>query len=178
MVLLLMGSGCSLSTKAPAAPRPSTGVEDPWGQRTEPASGEVREALLALQRVHFGYNKWNVLPDARTALEAAAKGLREHPDVQIYIDGHADQRGTPEHNLWLGEQRAQAVAHYLAQLGISADRLHTTSFGKREPAAVGSDAAAYAANRRVEFRLVQGDVQLVVEKGVLYDDFERPLSLR
>ena len=178
VLLPLLGLGCSSNRTAPSAPRPLARIEDPWAQRTQPATGEVREALLALRRVHFGYNKWTVLGDARAALEEAARGLREHPGVQIYIDGHADQRGTAEHNLWLGEQRAQAVASYLTQLGLSPDRLHTTSFGKREPIAMGSDTAANAANRRVEFRLVQGDVQLVIEEGVLYDDFERPLSLR
>ena len=74
-------------------------------------------------------------------------------ELQVLIEGHCDERGTDEYNLALGERRALAVRRYLVALGISADRLHTISYGEEKPAVLGSDEAAWSKNRRAEFKV-------------------------
>ena len=75
-------------------------------------------------------------------------GLKQYSDVSVIIEGHCDERGTREYNLALGEKRAQSVKNYLINLGISADRVSTISYGKERPAVVGSNDGAWAQNRR------------------------------
>lgn len=150
----------AITYEAPPAPPP----------REEPLEGELKEAALTLTRVHFAYNSAEVAPAARTALVDAAGPLVRNPDVHLYIDGHADVRGSEEYNRELGERRAQAVADVLASLGVARDRLHIESFGKDQLLVSGDSTYANAQNRRVDFRLMRGDVNLVLEEGVLLDD--------
>ena len=74
--------------------------------------------------------------------------LKQNSNVSVTIEGHCDERSTKEHNLALGEKRAQAVKNYLIGLGISPDRVSTVSYGKERPAVVGSNDGAWAQNRR------------------------------
>ena len=78
--------------------------------------------------------------------------MKQYPQIKLIVEGNCDQRGTAEYNLALGERRAQASAQYLANLGIGADRLSTVSYGKERPLDPGTSQAAYAKNRRDEFR--------------------------
>ena len=144
--------------------------DQPSTKDTEAAQGDLREAMLVLRRVHFAYDSATLQPAARDALAKAAEPLKNHPDVQLYIDGHADERGTPAYNVVLGQRRARAVIDALTRLGIAGDRLHLNSYGKAQPLSNGHGMMANATNRRVDFRLFRGDVRLVLEEGVLFDD--------
>jgi peptidoglycan-associated lipoprotein len=139
-------------------------------QRVETAQGDMRDVLIALRRVHFGFDSSQLSEGSRAALAEAARKLTTRPDVHLYVDGHADERGTGEYNIALGERRARAVAEYLTRMGVSADNLHVVSFGEEQPMAAGSDDLAHAKNRRVDFRLMRGDVRLVIEDGTPLDD--------
>jgi peptidoglycan-associated lipoprotein len=139
-------------------------------RKEEKATGDLREALLQLRRVHFARDTDELLPESKTAIQEASSRLRGHKDVHVYIDGHTDVRGTTEYNLGLGERRAKSVADYLERLGIAKERLHVVTFGEERPWVKGSDDAANSKNRRAEFRLMRGDVRLVLEVGVQYDD--------
>jgi peptidoglycan-associated lipoprotein len=130
----------------------------------------MREILLNLMRVHFALDSEELPPPARDALDGAAAKLREHPEVALFIEGHADQRGAPEYNLALGQRRGATVANYLIRSGVSNDRLSVVSYGEERPLAEGDDQTSLARNRRVEFRLMRGDVQLVLEEGALVND--------
>jgi peptidoglycan-associated lipoprotein len=99
-------------------------------------------------RVFFGYDKYDLSPEARTTIEKQAQWLKTYPHINVSIEGHCDERGTREYNLALGEKRATAVRNYLVALGIEASRLQTISYGKERPAVTGSDEAAWAQNRR------------------------------
>src|SRR5690606_19761845 len=125
---------------------------------------------VVLRRVHFAYDSANLLPAAREALRTAAGPLQRHSEVHLYIDGHADQRGTDGYNRKLGERRATAVADALAELGVARDRLVVTSLGQDAPLVGGRGVLALATNRRVDFRLMRGEVNLVLEEGALFDD--------
>jgi len=173
VALLIVGcGGKSKNTESPAKSGPAGSAlpAAPKVAKTEVATGALREALLHLRRVHFAYDSDSLLPESRKALQLAVEGLVAHPEVQIYIDGHTDDRGTTEYNLALGERRAKAVEKYMTRLGVEADRLSVVTFGKERPMVAGTDPAAQAKNRRAEFRLMRGDIRLVVEEGVEYDD--------
>lgn len=145
-------------------------------EKTAPAEGELREVLIILRRVHFPFDSDELTEDARAALAEAGPKLARHPDVRLYVDGHADQRGTEEYNVALGERRARVVADYLTRMGVGNEQLHVVSFGEGRPLVDQESDEAMAKNRRVDFRLMRGDVRLVVEEGPLVDDRGQPLE--
>lgn len=99
-------------------------------------------------RVFFGYDQYDISSEARSTLDRQAQWLNQYPNTNITIEGHSDERGTREYNLALGERRASAVKNYLISAGVSAARINTISYGKEQPAVVGSDATSWAQNRR------------------------------
>lgn len=117
-----------------------------------PLSAEEKEAFVS---IHFDFDKSDIRADARPILEKIATYLKEHPKVRIAIEGNCDEWGTEEYNMALGERRALATRRYLVSLGISAGRLNTVSFGEENPADLGHDEAAWQANRRCEFKIVE-----------------------
>jgi len=99
-------------------------------------------------RVFFDFDSSTLDSEARNVLQRQAEWLLANPDVTVTIEGHADERGTREYNLALGERRANAVKRYLVNLGVSSSRISTISYGKERPAVVGSNPNAWAQNRR------------------------------
>lgn len=99
-------------------------------------------------RVFFDFDSYDLTSQGQATLQAQAAWLQEYPDVLLIIEGHADERGTREYNLALGERRAVTVRNYLIALGIAPTRLVTVSYGKERPAVVGSNDSAWAQNRR------------------------------
>ena len=99
-------------------------------------------------RVFFNYDSAELDTDAQELLQDQVAWLKQYSNVSVIIEGHCDERGTREYNLALGEKRAQSVKNYLINLGISADRVSTISYGKERPAVVGSNDGAWAQNRR------------------------------
>lgn len=102
-------------------------------------------------RVFFDFDKADLKPEARTTVEALAVWLNNYPSATLTIEGHADERGTREYNLALGERRASSVRDYLVALGSDPNRLTTISYGKERPAVLGSNEEAWAQNRRGVF---------------------------
>ena len=99
-------------------------------------------------RVFFEFDSSELTVDAQATLDAQAAWLMQYPDTNITIEGHADERGTREYNLALGDKRAFAVYSYLAQAGTDTNRMEYISWGKERPEVVGSDETAYSQNRR------------------------------
>ena len=99
-------------------------------------------------RVFFAYDSYSLTNAAQDTLAKQAKWLKANGSVTIAIEGHADERGTREYNLALGERRATAVRDYLVAKGINSARVRTVSYGKERPAVSGSDEEAWAKNRR------------------------------
>jgi len=98
--------------------------------------------------VNFDFDSAELTVSARSTLNRQAAFLSLNPDLMIVIEGHADERGTREYNLALGDRRATAVRDYLVAKGINSARVRTVSYGKERPAIAGSDEAAWAKNRR------------------------------
>ena len=152
----------SLATpnKPPAPPEP---VKEPV---VLPPAPIVEDKLIAasldeinknspLKPVFFDYNQSEISAEGQKALDANADVLKKNAGWVVTIEGHCDERGTAEYNLALGERRAVAARTYLVSLGISADRLHTVSYGKEFPFDPGHDEAAWARNRRDHFVVTQ-----------------------
>ena len=99
-------------------------------------------------RVFFEFDSSELTVDAQATLDAQAAWLMQYPDTNITVEGHADERGTREYNLALGDKRAFAVYSYLAQAGIDTNRMDYVSWGKERPEVIGSDESAYSQNRR------------------------------
>ncbi len=98
--------------------------------------------------VYFSIDKYDVSPTFSQMLDWHATFLRNNPSYKITIEGHADERGTPEYNIALGERRANAVKVYLQIHGVFSDQISIVSYGKEKPAALGHEEASYAKNRR------------------------------
>ncbi|OCG04646.1 peptidoglycan-associated lipoprotein Pal [Gilliamella sp. wkB112] len=112
------------------------------------AEQELLQKLQQMNTVYFDFDKYNVKADYTRMLDAHAEFLRAHSFLRVVIEGHADERGTPEYNIALGERRASAVKSYLQGNGVSSDQMSIVSYGKEKPAVLGHDEAAYAKNRR------------------------------
>jgi peptidoglycan-associated lipoprotein len=112
-------------------------------------SGTQEDLIVNVgDRVFFEFDSSELTVDAQSTLDAQAAWLMQYSDTNITIEGHADERGTREYNLALGDKRAFAVYSYLAQAGIDTNRMEYISWGKERPEVIGSDETAYSQNRR------------------------------
>ena len=128
----------------------SVGVGSDGG--LSPEEMAARGMAGGLQTVfYFDFDQSTLSPETRAALEAQANVLRSKGGT-VRLEGHADERGSREYNLALGEQRAKAIANYLILQGIDRNRIDTVSYGEERPAALGQDEASWRLNRRVELR--------------------------
>ena len=125
----------------------SSSAETTESASIEPGSQEDLIVNVG-DRVFFNYDSSELDTDAQELLQDQVAWLKQYSDVSVIIEGHCDERGTREYNLALGEKRAQSVKNYIINLGISADRVSTISYGKERPAVVGSNDGAWAQNRR------------------------------
>ncbi len=131
------GSGKSGLTEAYSSKEPSM------------VKGSQQDLVVNVgDRVFFDYDKYNLQADSRQVLEKQAAWLKENGAVKVVIEGHADERGTREYNLALGERRANSVKDYLVALGVADNRIDIISYGKERAVAKGSNEAAWAQNRR------------------------------
>jgi peptidoglycan-associated lipoprotein len=118
------------------------------GNAVIPGSQQDFVANVASDRVFFDYDQYNVDAEDQATLQSQAQWLQRNPAVRVTLEGHADERGTRDYNLALGERRANAAKNYLASLGIDPSRIQVISYGKERPAELGSNEAAWAKNRR------------------------------
>ena len=117
----------------------------------EELAAEAMETLrMEAQTVYFDYDKSKVDAKYLEVLQAHADFLIKNPGQSIKVEGHCDERGTPEYNIALGERRAKAVAQYLQSLGVSASQITTVSYGEEKPVDLSRTTAGFAKNRRAE----------------------------
>jgi peptidoglycan-associated lipoprotein len=115
----------------------------------DPSAGELANV------VYFDFDSSELRPEDTTMVTRHAQQLSQHPELKVRLEGHADERGSREYNIGLGERRAQTVRRLLLIQGASADQISTVSFGEERPAMMGSTEEAYAKNRRVEFKYMR-----------------------
>ncbi len=118
-------------------------------QPTGPEPGTQADLVANIgDRVFFDFDKHNLRAEARATVERWSAWLKTYPQVTVTIEGHADERGTREYNLALGERRANSALEYMQSLGIDTGRVKIISFGKERPAVLGSNESAWSQNRR------------------------------
>ena len=139
-------------------PPPATGTEG-VGNTTDPnansgfgtivpGSHQDFIATVSADRIFFDTDRFNIDTEDQLALQSQAQWLARYPNVAVTLEGHADERGTRDYNLALGERRANAAKTYLSSLGVNPARIRTVSYGKERPQALGSNQQAWAQNRR------------------------------
>ncbi|MFZ0134585.1 MAG: peptidoglycan-associated lipoprotein Pal [Desulfobacterales bacterium] len=112
---------------------------------------EMAKEAFVNENIHFAFDKSYLDEKAQTILKKKATFLKANPDIYITIEGHADERGTAEYNLALGERRAESAKSFLVDLGIPAYRLSTVSYGEERPLCTQSTEECWARNRRGVF---------------------------
>jgi len=153
------GAACLLGATAcqtSSATSPSLASDEPKGALEQGMSGggTTPSAESGLQPVYFDYDRFELRADAQRTLREDAQKIQANPDWgMITIEGHADERGSEEYNLALGERRAAKVERYLRDLGVPAARLRSVSFGENRPAVQGHNEPAWRYNRRSEIHV-------------------------
>ncbi len=116
--------------------------------------GSQKDLVVSVgDRVFFDFNSSSVRPDQSAPLDKLVVWMGQNDQVRLLISGHADERGTTEYNLALGERRANSVREYLIAGGVSAARLQTVSYGEERPAVLGSNENSWRQNRRAQFHV-------------------------
>lgn len=118
------------------------------GSATEMQNGQAD--ALSKRVIYFEFDSSDVTSQARDVISAHAQNLSQNPKLSVVLEGHADERGTREYNIALGERRAKAVKQLLVVQGVQDSQIQVISFGEERPAAVGHDESAWSLNRRVE----------------------------
>ncbi|MBI4607558.1 MAG: peptidoglycan-associated lipoprotein Pal [Candidatus Rokubacteria bacterium] len=154
---------------APASPRPTRaaplpqmtaatppvgsagrGTQSPPAAARPPAPKEFT-AIKEVRPIHFDFDKYEIRPGDAKILDENAKWMKDNADNLILIEGHADERGTNEYNLALGERRAKATMSYLVAQGVAASRMTLISYGEERPFCIEKSQACWAQNRRSSF---------------------------
>jgi peptidoglycan-associated lipoprotein len=158
-------AGCSTTSldetpKAPVETRPTAPATA--AQPTAPVveskvqtvdlAAELTKAVADKRVIYFDYDSFVVKEEFRGTVDAHAKRLNQIKTQKVLLEGHADDRGSREYNLALGQKRAEAVAQQLSLAGVAAGQAEPVSFGKERPAVQGSGEAVWAKNRRVEVK--------------------------
>jgi peptidoglycan-associated lipoprotein len=152
---LALFAGCK--TKPPPAPETppaptsdTSTVTDATGTLDETAIQGPSGELLSKRIVYFDFDRADIRADSQSVVSEHAAFLAKNPNQKVRLEGHADERGSREYNIGLGERRGQAVRRALLLLGVAEVQLSTVSYGEERPAAAGSDEQTYGLNRRVE----------------------------
>ncbi|GLQ06332.1 peptidoglycan-associated lipoprotein Pal [Sneathiella chinensis] len=136
------GSGASSQTSG-------SGSSGATGTANQVQPGSQEDLVLNVgDRVFYGFDNFDLSAEAQAIVQRQAAWLKANPTVTVTVEGHADERGTREYNLALGERRATSVKNYLVTLGVAAARVSTISYGKERPVALGHTEAAWSQNRR------------------------------
>ena len=143
------GSGASGSSDTSSSSSSSSSASGGSSSSSGSSTMTKDEELVSIgNKVYFDFDSSALSADAKSTLNAQAAFLRSNPSVRITVEGHADERGTREYNLALGDRRASAARDFLVAQGIDGARIKTISYGKERPEVVGSNDEAWAKNRR------------------------------
>lgn len=156
MFLILVAPGCK---KKPTPTEPVTTAPPP--PPPEPVPEPVQEMANNFARVYFDFDSASLNSASKSALSDNVTIMSEHGDIKLEVQGHADERGTTDYNLALGQRRADAVRNYLSANGVADSRLKIVSYGEERPLATGSSESAWSQNRRAEFVITwKGDAKV------------------
>lgn len=138
-------------TQQTSTPRQTETVQVETVQQEASPAEKMRQKMDALRQentIYFDFDKATIRPEFRDTLQAHGSFLTSNPNVRVTVEGHTDERGTPEYNIALGERRAQAVVQYLQSMGVSSGQITTVSYGEEKPVDMSRTEAGFAKNRR------------------------------
>ena len=145
-------AACQKKAPEELPPPPTETAPAPAPAPSGPGVGSQQHFIDAVGQqntvVYFDTDQYNIDAEDQAKLQHQAQYFSQYSQVNFTIEGHADERGTREYNLALGERRANAAKNYLVSVGVPANRIRTISYGKERPVALGSNQAAWAQNRR------------------------------
>ncbi len=149
-------SGCASKSKTTDAAAGSSadasstaGASDSSAKSSDNQSG-LPVDLRSVRVFYFDFDSADIKEESQESLKAHAAHLVANPNVMAKLEGHADEKGTREYNLALGERRGDSVARFLKANGVAASQVEVVSYGEERPAEAGSDEVSWAKNRRVE----------------------------
>ncbi len=152
---VVWAAGCSTTSTSDSESMADTAASSAASQSASGASmsGTSMSDVANLATVfYFDFDQSQVKQESVVALRGHAKYLVANPSAKVVLEGHADERGTREYNMALGERRAQAIARVLTVNGVSSSQLELVSFGEEKPVVMGHDKASWSQNRRVELK--------------------------
>lgn len=160
---MVIAAGLAVSACAKKAPQvlppdPGPPSQTETSGSTAPVPGSQADfvaQMMGQDTIYFDTDKFNIDTADQAALAAQAQWLMKYPAKRLTVEGHADERGTRDYNLALGEKRANSAKNYLTSVGVDASRITTVSYGKERPVALGSDEESWAKNRRAVTVTVQ-----------------------
>ncbi len=143
VMALVAGFGCAKKTTG------EPGYDDGMTPEMRAAVQQITDG-----RVYFAFDKFNIENQYKEMLKQKGDLLKQYPSIRVRIEGNCDDRGTQEYNLALGERRARAAYENLVMMGVNPNQLEMISYGKENPAVQGNNEAAWAKNRRDDFRVI------------------------
>jgi len=150
---VVWAAGCSTTNTSDSGSAGDTATTSTQGVSGSSMSGTSMSDVKNLATVfYFDFDKSQVKMESVQALRGHAKYLVANPSANVVLEGHADERGTREYNMALGERRAQAIARVLTVNGVSSSQIELVSFGEEKPAVMGHNDSSWAQNRRVELK--------------------------
>ena len=156
--LVLLGSAAGCKKKGEVTEPPPV-VEAPPATQNEPAKEvppHVASMKANFERVLFEFDSSDLAEGSQAALNENVRIMQEHTDVKLQIQGHADERGTTDYNVALGQRRAESIKNHMINQGIAPSRLAVVSYGEEMPLVSGSNERAWSQNRRAEFIITWG----------------------
>lgn len=163
VLLISLLTACASQTKQPGADVEDRSSRDAGSELREGVRGEQRGApslnpltdpnsILSRRSIYFDFDSYVVRDEYRSLVAAHARYLRENANARVLLQGHADERGSREYNLALGQRRADAVKYAMTLAGAKEGQIEAVSLGEEKPRATGHDEASWAENRRVDIR--------------------------
>src|SRR5918996_3431337 len=143
--------GAAATPAPPSSAGPGASAAPPAGAPATRPSPRDFVAVPDAKDIHFDFDRYDIRPDAARILDANAHWMKGNPRSLVLIEGHADERGTNEYNLALGERRAKAAMNYLVGQGLPASRFTVVSYGEERPGCQEKTEACWARNRRAHF---------------------------
>ena len=158
LMLVHLGFGCKKpvqETPPPVIENPAPAVKD-IAPNSSQLPIEILELSSNFQKVFFDLDSYVLSVSSQEALDQNVQIMQKNADIRLEIQGHADERGTTDYNLVLGQQRAESVGNYLLANGIAPSRIKVVSYGEEEPLKQGNSELAFTQNRRCEFVIAWG----------------------
>src|SRR5512145_1144323 len=151
-------SSTSAGTPSAGKPSASTSTGSPSGGQvgsrattSGPGAASGMQGPDMKRSVYYEFDKYDVKPEYRTLVESHARWLKANPQAKLVIEGNADERGSREYNVALGQRRAESVTKMLVLMGAKADQIEAVSWGEEKPRSGGHDEASWSENRRADF---------------------------